>query len=184
MKKIIAFLLVAFFAMSILSCAVIRQYENGGVPEGKTFSEKELQRAMPALIGFRQRIEAVHDEEGLFTWTGIWVPKDIDTAKGGAYTFLVLLNGNATRQDFVEKKEAILSLYPGVKIVNVNELANTAYYPQSQLIRAGIRYELTGRSIQGDVYDVVIPPQTSKTMMSPDSLKKSLKHSSKKTKHK
>lgn len=162
----------SFLALVVSGCALTPILLSGGISgvqsmlaesganAKKTFREAELQPVIPALISFKQTTVLAPD--GIYDWTGIWIPKNIDAVKGGEYTVLVLLNGNATRQDFLAGRDGVLSLYPGIKIVRTEELSSTSFYPIEPLSRLAIRYRLGGRSVQGDVYVVTIPPQIPK----------------------
>jgi len=184
-RKLFRYFVVVFLTLLLSGCALaplmlipagVAGIQNtlSDSGTGKTFSEVELQRVIPALVGFKQTTTLASD--GIYDWTGIWIPKNVDAVKGGEYTVLVLMNGNATRQDFLKGRDGVLSLYPGIKIIKTDELSTTAFYPASSLSRLSISYDLNGRSVQGDVYTVAIPSQIPKAA-------EPVKSSSKKRKH-
>ncbi|TRZ53297.1 hypothetical protein D4R99_01075 [bacterium] len=179
-RKLFRYFVGVFLALILSGCALAPILIPAGVAgiqnmlsdsgTGKTFSEVELQRAIPALIGFKQTTVLASD--GIYDWTGIWMPKDIDIVKGGEYTILVIMSGSATRQDFFQAREKILSLYHGIKIIKTDELSTTAYYPRESPSLFSPHYQLNGQSVQGDVYTVAIPPQAPKVIEPVKSSKK------------
>jgi hypothetical protein len=162
MKKIIKFVVMAILALSIVGCSAYREIKNGGIPEGKTFTETELQQALPALTGFGQNV--VRGENGISEWGGIWLPKNIDRVNGGKYTFLVILNGNGTEYDFTIRRERFVSMFPGIQILGTDYLAQTIYYPKTVAGRTLLRMSLAGRAVNGYAYYVAIPAQLPKTI--------------------
>jgi hypothetical protein len=160
MKKIIKFVVMAILAVSLFGCAGYREIRNGGIPEGKTFTETELQQALPALAGFSQNV--VRGENGISEWGGIWLPKKLDKVNGGKYTFLVILNGNGTEYDFTIRRERFISMFPGIQILGTDYIQRSIYYPQTIPGRTLMRMSLTGRAVNGYAYYVHCPPKNKK----------------------
>jgi len=171
-----------FVAFSLFGCTAMRQYQSGGVPEGKTFDEYILKQATRTIDNYSQTVSV--NEYGVKEWSGIWLPSNLDREHGGHYTLLVIMNGNATRQDLMLKKDVITAMFPGIRIIKVEDINGTAFFPQDKMWRMSVRYKLTGRSVTGDVYDVVIPAQTQKNLVPLDHSGKVHKNVSKKRKHK
>jgi hypothetical protein len=157
-RKISTFLVIIFMTFALFGCAAIRQYQSGGVPEGKYFEPKVLQQALRTIDNFSQVMTV--NEYGAKEWSGIWLPMNLDRKYGGHYTILVIMNGNATVQDRMAKKDAIAAMFPEIRINKVVDVGETMFFPPDKVWRMGVRYKLTGRSVTGDVYDVVIPPQS------------------------
>lgn len=157
------FVIMVILSVSIVGCGAYREIRNGGIPEGKTFTETELQQALPALAGFSQNV--VRGENGISEWGGIWLPKNIDKVNGGKYTVLIILNGNGTEYDFTMRRDRFVSMFPGIQILDTDYLARSKYYPQTIPARTILRMSLAGRAVNGYSYYVVIPAQVLKTLV-------------------
>jgi hypothetical protein len=148
--------IIGFFVIVLFGCVAIRQIENGGVPEGKTFTQTELSLVLTSLSDYSQNV--VRNELGISEWGGIWVPNYINKVKGGQYTFYVILNGHGNDFDFRVRKERILQMYPGSRIITSDYLQRSIIYPQTVLGRTQLRLALTGRAVNGYSHIVDIPP--------------------------
>jgi len=157
MLKIMRFLAIFSFAILLSGCATTAKWVDGDFPGPKTYSEKQVRTLLPAVTDYRQldvSLPGAKTEP-----SGIWVPKRMDQDKGGSYTFLVVMSGNASREDLFGKETTIKELFPGIVITKAEDLETSAYYPQGNLSRLDIRYALNGRALKGEVLNVVLPPK-------------------------